>query len=117
MKKIEDLLGKVMDTLSKRGPYYGTPRENYGRAAALWSVILDRPIKPHQVVMCMVAIKMCREAERHLPDNILDMIGYLGLYTELLTEELCEDQFTSVPKIVKRKRGRPPKPKDFSIAK
>lgn len=111
-----DLLEKVKKTLSNRGPYYGTPQDNYGRAATLWSVILDRDIKPAQVVMCMVAIKMAREAERHKHDNIMDMIGYLTLYDELM-EGRCDDQFTNHQKIVKRKRGRPPKQKSSSAAK
>lgn len=110
-----DLLEKVKRTLSNRGPYYGTPQDNYGRAATLWSVILDRDIRPEQVVMCMVAIKMAREAERHKHDNIMDMIGYLTLYDELM-EGRC-DQFTKHQEIVRRKPGRPPKSKNTSTAK
>lgn len=110
-----DLLEKVKRTLSNRGPYYGTPQDNYGRAATLWSVILDRDIRPEQVVMCMVAIKMAREAERHKHDNIMDMIGYLTLYDELM-EGRC-DQLTRQQEIVKRKPGRPPRSRNTSTAK
>lgn len=115
MNKV-DLLEKVKKTLSNRGAYYGTPDENYGRAATLWSVILDRDVKPHEVVMCMVAIKMAREAERHRGDNIMDMIGYLTLYDEL-TEGKCIDQSTKPKAIAKRKPGRPRKSKSTSSAR
>lgn len=58
---------------------YGTPKENFGRIAKLWSVILGTPITPAQVALCMIAIKVTRlmKSDQH-KDSWVDIAGYAG---------------------------------------
>lgn len=49
----------------------------------MWSAIIGSPISIEQVVMCMVALKLAREAGQHEDDNIDDAIGYLDLLKEV----------------------------------
>ena len=58
---------------------YGTPGESWGRTAALWSAILGVDVTPHQAVLCMIALKLSREAHRHSRDNLVDIAGYAAI--------------------------------------
>lgn len=49
----------------------------------MWEGIIGCSISPEQVVMCMVALKLAREAGQHDPDNIIDAEGYLSLLEEV----------------------------------
>lgn len=55
---------------------YGHPLLDFSRTAALWSAILGVQITPEQVALCMVALKISRECNRHTRDNLVDMAGY-----------------------------------------
>jgi hypothetical protein len=62
-----------------RGPRaaaYGTPAENHGRTAALWSAYLGTAISARDVCMLNVLQKLSRD--RHSPgrDNLVDVAGY-----------------------------------------
>lgn len=64
---------------------YGEVKESFARVAGIWSAILNQPVTPQQVALCMVALKLCREAHAHSFDNLVDICGYAGLL-EKLTE-------------------------------
>jgi hypothetical protein len=69
-----------------RQDYYDHPLDNFTRIAKIWSVILDKEITPEQVGLCMVGMKIAREAFTHKRDNLVDGAGYF--YTiELAMEE------------------------------
>jgi hypothetical protein len=62
-----------------RGPRaaaYGTPAENHGRTAALWSAYLGTAVSARDVCMLNVLQKLSRD--RHSPgrDNLVDVAGY-----------------------------------------
>ena len=44
----------------KRSDEYGDSEVNHQRIADMWSVILQKPIAPHEVYLCMIAVKMAR---------------------------------------------------------
>jgi hypothetical protein len=70
----------VADILRERNQNYGTPYANHVNTAQLWSVILNRDIKPEEVVMCMVAVKLSRLIhEPSHDDSWADIIGYGGI--------------------------------------
>lgn len=55
---------------------YGTPAENHGRTAALWSAYLGVPINARQVCMLNVLQKIGRDAHAPGRDNLVDIAGY-----------------------------------------
>lgn len=70
---------------------YGTPADNHGRTAALWSAYLGIPISTRQVCMLNILQKISRDANklppdaseaavresnRSLRDNLVDIAGY-----------------------------------------
>lgn len=55
---------------------YGHPLDNWTKTAQIWSAILGITVSPEQALLCMVGVKLAREA--HLPkrDNLVDIAGY-----------------------------------------
>jgi hypothetical protein len=78
------ILDHAAAVLESRAETYG-PADNALRAiAARWSLTLDRPVTPAQVVLCMIDLKMVRLA--HDPghrDSLVDVIGYAALMPEV----------------------------------
>ena len=75
-----------------RGRIYGSPYTNHKRIADIWSGILDMPITAHQVVLCMVGLKIARlvETPSH-HDSVADAIAYLAFYEDVLEAQLSDD--------------------------
>lgn len=53
----------------------------------MWGAIIGCSISPEQVVLCMAALKIAREAGGHEPDNVADAIGYMSLLPEVMGRE------------------------------
>lgn len=60
------------------------PGPHFDRVAKMWSAILDHNVTGPQVVLCMVALKVAREAGGHDPDNMDDAEGYASIYPETM---------------------------------
>lgn len=58
---------------------YGDARESFQRIADVWSAVLKTKVTPHQVALCMIGLKLCREANKPARDNRVDMCGYADL--------------------------------------
>ena len=56
---------------------YGHPRDSFNRISIMWSAILGTDVTPHDVALCMVALKISRLAHdpEHL-DSAVDIVGY-----------------------------------------
>lgn len=84
---------KALDTAKKliskdRDSSYGPALESLCRIAARWSITLGVPVRPHEVAMCMIDIKMARL--NHSPaheDSWIDVAGYAALGVEMATGE------------------------------
>jgi len=59
-----------------RNAAYGSPLEDFRRTAKMWSAILGVEVLPEKVGLCMIAIKISRECNKHKRDNLVDVAGY-----------------------------------------
>lgn len=62
---------------------YGTVAEDFGRVAAMWSVILGASVSSEQVGLCMIAVKISRQLHGNKRDNLVDIAGYAGCLEKL----------------------------------
>lgn len=58
---------------------YGGVQESFTRIALIWGAILGQPVTATQVALCMVGLKLIREANKTQRDNLVDVAGYAGL--------------------------------------
>lgn len=78
--------------LGPRGAFYDTPLRNLGRTGLIWTGILYGRLKPGEVIsaedvsLCMVGVKLARQAYRHKRDNLTDAHGYL-MTVEMIRQE------------------------------
>ena len=74
---------------------YGHPVDNFGRIAAIWTVLLETPITAEQVGLCMAALKLARQVHQPSRDNLVDACGYLGA-VELIQNETIRRQLDEI---------------------
>lgn len=75
--KPEELLEEAIRLVNgDRQASYDHPFDNFTRIGLIWSAILDKEITPEQVALCMVGVKLAREAYAPKEDNIIDGVGY-----------------------------------------
>jgi hypothetical protein len=86
LEERENILQEAMRiTTGDRNKDYGSPAEDFGRVAKLWSAILGVNITPMQAVMCMVLLKVSRQTNKNKRDNLVDIAGYARV-AEMLGE-------------------------------
>lgn len=80
-------MASVLDTAKSitggaRQQDYGHPADDFERAAQMWTAILSRKLIADQCIaaedipLCMIAVKLARQAHRHKRDNLVDIAGY-----------------------------------------
>lgn len=69
----------------ERRDSYGTVEESFARVARTWSDILKCDVTPQKVALCMIALKLHREANSSKRDNRVDICGYAALLDQLHT--------------------------------
>ncbi len=80
-------------TSGKRHNDYGHPRNDFARTAQMWTGILSEKLQPGQVItamdvpLCMIAVKLARQAHRHKRDNLVDIAGYARTAAMIAGEE------------------------------
>jgi len=59
-----------------RNASYGHPLDDFTRTAKMWSAILGIEVRPEQIGLCMIAVKLSRECHAPKRDNLVDIAGY-----------------------------------------
>jgi len=65
---------------------YGHPLDNFTDIAKVFEIVLNVPVTPEQAALCMVGVKISREAHLHNRDNLVDIAGYAKV-VDLIHEE------------------------------
>ena len=69
-------------TATDRQEDYGHPSTDFERTAAMWTAIFSDRLAPDarvyaiDIPLCMIAVKLARQAHRHKRDNLVDIAGY-----------------------------------------
>ena len=75
----------------ERPDSYGPAEQNFSTTAKIWTAILERKGKltadldAHDVALCMVGLKLAREAFMHKDDSCVDGAGYFVLAAEVFS--------------------------------
>lgn len=69
-----------------RNRTYDHPLDNFQRIADIWSVVLGIKVTAEQVGLCMVGVKLAREAYMPKRDNLVDGAGYFGTVQMVIEE-------------------------------
>jgi len=80
----EKFLKHVANVIAERSTLYGDAGGNMAAIAVRWSTTLGHEVKPAQVVLCLLDLKLARLA--HDPtheDSAVDVCGYAALLREL----------------------------------
>jgi len=63
---------------AERGASYGPPKQDFARTGRMWGAILGIPdVSPRLVALCMIGLKVSREAYQHKRDSLVDVAGYV----------------------------------------
>lgn len=66
-----------------RNDQYGTPEENLGRIAKMWSAYTGVEITADDVALMMVLVKVSRSRASYLRDTSVDGVAYFLMYDHL----------------------------------
>lgn len=73
----KSILQKAEEIVSgDRAEDYGDMRTSFDNIAKMWSVIVGKEVSARQVGLMMIALKLCRENNKHKEDNLVDCAGY-----------------------------------------
>ena len=87
------ILHQAAEIVAQRRQQYGPPAEHFEQVARRWSLTLGTAVRPEQVLLCQLDLKLVRLA--HDPghrDSLVDLIGY-----SLLLHELVDDASAAEP--------------------
>lgn len=57
---------------------YGPFEDGMAKAARIASELCNKEITTTDMYLCMIALKLSREAYKHKEDNLLDLVAYAG---------------------------------------
>lgn len=84
----EQILAQAAAMIAERGATYGEARSMMAAIAARWSLTLQHPVTPSQVVLCMIDLKLTRLTHSHLhQDSWVDAAAYAAIGGALASEE------------------------------
>lgn len=90
--KRTEILAAAADAINgERDVQYGAPSDNMTTTAEIMTAVLRRAgklekgktLSARDVALCLVAVKLAREAYKHKDDNCVDGAGYLAIAAEV----------------------------------
>lgn len=63
-------------TSQDRNNDYGHPKIDFARTAIFWSVLFGTEVKPEQIPLAMILLKLSRQINKHKRDNLVDIAGF-----------------------------------------
>lgn len=83
-----ETLEAAQSVVTGRGRTHGEPENSFRDIARHWSIILGVEVRPHQVALCMTAMKIVRAGGNpDNPDNWIDQAGYAACGAEVRDHE------------------------------
>ena len=89
------VLHQAAEIVAQRRQQYGPPAEHFEQVARRWSFTIGTAVRPEQVLLCQLDLKLVRLA--HDPghrDSLVDLIGY-----SVLLQELVDDASARSPRV------------------
>lgn len=81
--KRHEVLAAAHKAVNERPGAYGSPEDNFGRIAALWSVHLQKQITSTDVAVMMALLKIARlQSNPSHEDSWVDLAGYAACGAE-----------------------------------
>ena len=80
------ILRDAAEIIAQRRQQYGPPADHFQQVARRWSLTIGTAVRPEQVLLCQLDLKLARLAHdpRHR-DSLVDLIGYSLLLHELVS--------------------------------
>ena len=94
-------LHRAAEVLAQRRHDYGPPAEHFRQVARRWSLTLGTTVRPEQVILCLLDLKVARLA--HHPehrDSLVDLIGYSVVLHELVRDASATTRSAEVAELV-----------------
>lgn len=87
MKREEVLQAATQAVCGHRATDYGTPEDNFGTIAKLWSVYKGTQFTATDVAMMMALLKVARIRSGATEDSFVDLAGYAACAAECAERE------------------------------
>lgn len=84
LNKRSAILDEAKDLINgDRQEQYGTPKQNFGRIAAMWTAYLGVDVTPEDTAVCLALVKAARLSNEKKHDSFVDGAAYFALAGEL----------------------------------
>lgn len=86
LEKADEIVNKRSEEKERQ---YGSFSEGMEKMAAIFNALTNNRynIKPEDMYLVMVALKLSRESHCHREDNLLDCVAYIGALNNYINEK------------------------------
>ena len=95
MTRLDTLKAAAKCVCGSREEDYGSPEDNFGVIAGLWTAYTGTAVTPKDVAMMMALLKIARAKVGSKPDTYVDLAGYAACGAEISAREPKRADITS----------------------